>query len=54
MGSEGIVINNLMHLPWQEEKSAHGEPALCQDLPAFNVGIVTLDFLDPQRVQELL
>lgn len=41
-------------MPWQEEQSAHGEPALCHDLPAFNVDLVTLDLLDPQRVQELL
>lgn len=43
-----------MHLPWQEEQSARGEPALCHDIPAFNVDLVTLDLLDPQRVQELL
>lgn len=54
MGSEGIVINNLMHLPWQEEQSACGEPVLCHDLAGFNVDLVTLGLLDPQRVQELL
>lgn len=32
-----------MHLPWQEEWSAHGEPGLRHSLPEFNVDCVTLD-----------
>lgn len=32
-----------MHLPWQEERSARGEPGLRHGLPEFNVDLVILD-----------
>lgn len=32
-----------MHLPWQEEWSAHGRPGLRHGLPEFDVDLVTLD-----------
>ena len=32
-----------MHLPWQEERRARGEPGLHHGLPEFNVDLVKLD-----------
>lgn len=36
-------MNNIMHLPWQEEQSACGKPGHYHGLPEFNVDLVTLD-----------
>lgn len=36
-------MNNIMHLPWQEEQSARGKPGHYHSLPEFNVDLVTLD-----------